>query len=1128
MKAILLIIFIAFSQICAYGQVKTAKNYLKEGIDSLNANNATSAIKLLSKAKKLSKKDLMLEVKVLAILAEAYSLNNDTILAPKTYQKTLELYNRNPRLKKSSKDYSAFLTKYGEWCIDKELYDKAKLLHLEAKEIRLKSVGRLHQDYAQSLNNLAILYLYQGLYQKAEPLFLKAKEINFKALGNFHPDYSGILNNLGTLYLYQGLYSKAEPLFLEAKEISFKSLGGLHQDYAQNLNNLAALYLFQGLYSKAEPLFLEAKEIRLKSLGRLHLDYAQSLNNLASLYEHKGQYGIAESLYIEAKEIRFKLLGSNHSLHANSLNNLAILYQYQGLYAKAEPLFLEAKEITFKVRGSDHPDYANSLNNLANLYEFQWLFAKAEPLYLEAKEIALKYLGSSHPDYAACLKNLARIYTFQHQYTKAEPLFLEAKKIEFNTLGISHPDYSFTIEELAKLYQSQGLYGKAEPLLLEAKEINFKALGSNHPDYASSLTYIARLYQSQGLYEKAEPLYLEAKDIINNSLGSSHPTFGWSLNNIYSLYQETNNPKALLYDSLQFESAKGTIFNNKDLNSQTFESIINEKRVYLNLSEYYKSHQISKVLSSTSLAYSQALLIKGLGLEAGITLRNAVASTSDSTTKDILNEYLDRSRYLNKLKESGNTTRKDYDSLELQISKLERELRTKSTEYNQFDRLLKADWKDIQKTLKPDEAAIEYVSFQWYDGKKLTDSTCYGAAVITQECTAPMLVVLKPEFMIEKAMKPVLDRATASNYIYSSSSTGKQKNKSEGLYSLIWKSVEPLIKDKKTVFVSPIGKLNQINFPALAITDGTEKPTGKMLMDQYKLITLGSTRSLLNRADWENNVYKNDANNKVLALGGIDYENVGYTTIDSTITASIKTEFRKPSRSRGGQFRNGFDYLAGSKLEADAIISLAHSENSTLLSGSNASEAKFKSIANSSNILHISTHGFFLNDSVDVSQKAGELSLSDPNKKLKVPKNPMSLTGLALAGSNKTWNKTSTNEEADSKNEDGILTALEVLNLDLSKTKLVVLSACETGLGQVSGAEGVLGLPRAFRLAGAKAVIMSLWKIPDLETVSFMTSFYKNYFDGKTVDQAFSETQLAMRSKYPDEPYKWAAFVLVR
>ena len=314
------------------------------------------------------------------------------------------------------------------------------------------------------------------------------------------------------------------------------------------------------------------------------------------------------------------------------------------------------------------------------------------------------------------------------------------------------------------------------------------------------------------------------------------------------------------------------------------------------------------------------------------------------------------------------------------------------------------------------------------------------------------------------------------------------------LYKMIWEPLDSLLRGISTIYYAPAGVLHTVSFAA--IPDGE----GKLLCDRYQLNCVGSTRQVIRSSVEKRKIMKD-----ILIYGGIEYSG------DSLQPATERGNELFAQRSmipeimqRGG----GWNYLKGTLDEALSLNSiLSKNHNIRLLTGSRATEESFKMLdtSRSPDIIHISTHGFFIPEKF-----SGETA-----------REPLLRSGLIMAGANKVW----LGGVAPEGRDDGILTAYEVSGLNLSQTKLVVLSACETGLGDIQGSEGVFGLQRAFKMAGVKYIIMSLWQVPDKETVTIMKTFYKLLEKKKNVRQAFNLTQRSMREKYA--PYFWAAFVLI-
>jgi len=973
--------------------------------------------------------------------------------------------------------------------------------------------SQLWRTYADS----ARIYGAQKNSGKAIEFYDKAKE-EFKKDSLGTNSYAQIRDSLAVLYVKKGEYKKAEPLYLEVKQTRELLFGKEDTNYAASCNNLAGLYWYMGQYEKAEPLYLEAMQIREKLLGKQHPDYANTCNGLAVLYDDMGQYEKAESLYLEAKQIKEKLLGKEHPSYANSCNNLAILYREMGQYEKAEPLCLEAKQIREKALGKEHPDYARSCNNLAILYWNMGQYEKAESLYLEAKQIKEKLLGKEHPSYATSCINLALLYWSMGQYEKAEPLYLEAKQIREKVLGKQHPDYAESCNNLAILYAAMGQYEKAEPLYLEAKQIREKVLGKQHPNYAQSCFNLAGLYFKMGQYEKAEPLYLEAKQIREKILGKRHPDYGESCNDLAILYWAMDQP-------LQAEREFKESFSVNAYNLFSVFQFTNEKektafiKNILGEDDKAYSFYLSSKLKSEQ-PYSLSLFHRNLILSSSEALQKQLFSANDTSLSNKYNEWINLRKYLSILySKPFNERKEDVANLEENADQQEEELARFSSGFKKQRQ--KVEWKDIRDKLQADEASIEFASFHFTNGKRITDSIYYVALVLRKDKPLPSSVFLFDEKQLQNLLTSTGNKTTNDGVmkLYGSRGAGVNSNLAIGksIYELVWKPLEKELTGIKTIYFAPAGILHRIAFAALPVNKK------EVLSDRFRLVQLASTASAVDQQP----SFITSSDNLQL-YGGIKYD-ADSTELKQTIRLYENNTKKENTRSIPDDLtRNGsFDYLPGTESEIEVIEKLAAAQqiHVVALSGIKATEESFKALDGkaSPSVIHIATHGFFFPDP-KVEQKNNFQGSPETNGSVfRRSDNALFRSGLLFTGANIAWQG-----KPIEGIEDGILTAYEVSNLYLPNTKLAVLSACETALGDIQASEGVYGLQRAFKIAGVQNLIMSLWKVPDAETVEFMQAFYKNLFAGKSISNAFYRAQTALKNKYRSDPYKWAAWVLVR
>ncbi len=1007
---------------------------------------------------------------------------------------------------------------YGNCCSNRGriFYIKGDFLgsekwYLECKGIREKVFGKDHPSYASCLSNLGLVYRDLKQFQKAEQLQLEAKAIREKVLGKEHPDYLHSLNSLATLHLDVGQYDKAEQMYLECKDLREKVLGKEHPDYAQSLGNLAVLYWRIGEYEKAEPLYLEALSIIGKSLGKKHPFYIYYLNNLSSLYLAMGQYEKAEPLYLECKAVREQILGREHPDYAASLNNLAVLYRVLGQYEKAEPLLLESQSIREKIIGKEHPDYAQSLNNLAILYRVMGQYEKAERLYLEAKAINEKALGKEHPDYALSLNNLASLYINKGQYEKAEALYLEAKAIWEKVVGKDHPDYVATLNNLASLYMDKGQYEKAEALFLEAKDIREKVLGKEHPDYASSLKNLASLYGNIGQYVKAEPLYLEAKAIWEKVVGKDHPDYAECLNDLAVLYQDVG----------QFNKATPCFLELSTVNKRLLEKAMghlseNELNNFIRLFSERQERtlyfaQVSRGQNLAPACYDNSLFYKGFLLNAANRIKHMAMTDSSSKKKYDLLKSLER-RLANEYSKPI-SERKGVEELEDKANTLEKDLARTVAGFGEAMR--QVSWKEVQTSLKEGEAAIEYVHYKYHD-KKATDSTMYAALILRKEMSAPVFIPLFEQRSLDSLLKSQNERkADYVNHLYTLSDRGAQtvNQPEKTLYELLWKPLAKELEGVRTVYYSPSGLLHRLNLGAIPINPE------ETLADRYNFMGMNSTRQLVIPSTTPS------AGNEVVLYGGLRYEaDTTENIVEPTLASRSRGELSfgiVDSTLRG----DNWNYLPGTEKEVKTISQIISGAgmHPVLKIDQKGNEAEFKKIGSESSsprILHIATHGYFF---PDVANNKFRNQNNANESVFKMSEHPMLRSGLILSSGNAGWKG---EKRLDGK-EDGVLTAYEISQMNLSNTELVVLSACETGLGDIQGNEGVYGLQRAFKIAGVKYIIMSLWQVPDKQTSMLMTTFYKKWLEDKmTIPDAFHAAQKELRELGFD-PYQWAGFVLI-
>ena len=1005
-------------------------------------------------------------------------------------------------------------------------YDKALQAIDSTEKIVLEKLGRLSASYAYCCFYHGMAYFHKKIYPEAEKWLLEAKNIQEQLNDRESLSYAHTLSYLAITYRGMTLYTKTEPLLYEAKAIVEKKVGKQHQEYATCLNYLAVLYHAMGNYEKAEPLWLEAKDIREKNLGKLDLDYASMVNNLAVLYKDMGNYEKAELFLLEVKDIRAKTAGKNRPEYLSILNNMAALYCTMGDFEKAEGLFPEINAINEKIGKKEEGIYWNAQSIQANAYAEMGSFEKAEPIFLNMKEAKESLFGKWHPEYAFALNGLSNLYIDMGNYEKAESILFEIKAILEKVSGKEHPDYAECLNKMASLYIETGQYPKAEALLIEASAILENKVGKEHPNYAKCQSDLANVYLLMGAYEKSEPLWLEAIAIQGKVLGENHASYANSLFGLITLYEKqkrfsASEPLLTAYASLQQArlSKAVTFLSERELAKYTIR--FRQYAHYLDAFLYDRQRAGQQLGTLPTLAFDQSLFYKGFLLDASGRLRKIADDSPE--TNEINNRLKGYRRRLAAEYAKSVAERKEVSELEEKATAVEKELAHLVTDYAQSAKQVK--WRDVQLTLKTGEAAIEFVHFQ-VDFPNKTDSVLYAALLLLPGADQARFVPLFEARQLNALLKSAGNgKADWMNLLYTGSGIGQKS-----LYELLWRPIEPALAGVQIIYFSPIGQLHRLNLGAITIPSELRGPSdATTLGERFLLIELGSTRQL---ATNNGNTATNYENNALL-FGGIQYE------MDSTAMASATADHKNnslTSPNRGLDFastdstlRGGrWQYLPWTNVEVTALDGILRGAGiqTTLYKDYAATEEIFKNMGlnqPSPRILHLATHGFFFPDP-KMTQDVGRSKLDGSEPVFKYSEHPMIRSGLLLAGGNYAWEK---GKPFKPEAEDGILTAYEISQMALSHTELVVLSACETGLGDIQGNEGVYGLQRAFKIAGAKYLIMSLWQVPDFQTQQLMSAFYRNWLQNKmSIPDAFRTAQQAMQMKFKD-PFFWAGFVLM-
>jgi CHAT domain-containing protein/tetratricopeptide (TPR) repeat protein len=959
-------------------------------------------------------------------------------------------------------------------------FDQAWVANLKAEEIALRVFGELSEQYISTCHQKALILIGKGQkadFEEAKEWLEKAIELLTELFGEEHASHGTLQNDLGILYFRNDEFNEAGKCLNKALEHTERSEGKYNTtSYYIRLNNIAGMYWQLGQYADAKDKFEEALEILAVILkGNLNADYAKVLNNYGNVLRFMGDYENALTALLEAVEVARANMDAKDAELGLLLNNLAEVYENLGQYEKSLPLFLESIENAENSVGKKHQYYVLRANNLGFLYMRLKRYEEAIVLFQEAAEMSEAAMGKANQEYVKCIHNLGAAYLRIGTESEADSLYRTALFTISEKLGEKHPYYANFQLSLANLYKDKKEYELADSLYKEALNTKIRTLGKIHPKTARALQDMAALNRERKLYSKADSLFYEAAVIQQEILGNA----------------ARHLPEEMLHKY-----------------ASTFSDWLNTLYSYC--------HNRVNVGYISQAAYDASLFHKGFVLHNVRLIRKVVEK--DSATFAQYEKYQVYSHLLSQEEKKPAALQQKVLGYREEMEKLERLLTLEAAGFSETAR--QVVWQEVQSALRPGAAAVEFVHYRYMTPKE-TYSTMYAALVLLPGAAAPAFIPLCEE---RELMALVQDGGAGmediANVVYRGATgivipdEGPQPEKR--LYGLLWQPLEELLQGMQTVYYAPSGLLHRINLSAI------QTPEAGILGKRHHLIALGSTRQLVPEANIRPETYGQE----IALFGGIHFEADTTLTpppIDSMDIFAGLVLRGAPIDSTHRQ--SAWGYLTGTAQEVQNIQARLERQGLPvrLYSGHEASEEAFKQLGEvgrlSPRVLHLATHGFFSPDPKAISRNM------DGEPVFKWSDNPMIRSGLVLAGGNHAWRHGSPLYPGM---EDGILTAQEISQMNLRNTELVVLSACETGLGDIEGNEGVYGLQRAFKIAGAQYLIMSLWKVPDAETAQFMEAFYGHWLEeGWSIPDAFRMTQEELRERYKEEPYRWAGFVLV-
>ncbi len=1018
-----------------------------------------------------------------AALGTFYHGRNEWEKADGYYRDALANYDKSN--KGSQLEYAATNLNLAALCADLAMTKEALERVTESGVIISNLRGKDNALYLSVLNRTGLVREQADQFAEAEAAFTEARRLAARLPVVPDAERSVLLNGLGEIAMKKGNYARADSMFQAV--LGPYEAGGKSRDryYSASLVNLAACRQFQGRFNDALALVRKSVGTTRKLYGVNSLAYGNALENESILRMRLGDMANAK-VSLDSAVIIYEQSGKESLPYADGLMSLARYQQITGDYTRAEPYLKNAREIIRAKKGTESPEFANVQNSLALLYQTLGNYRDAEASLLEAKTILQKTRGTTHAEYATVVQNLAALYQLEGAYDKAEPLQREALDIDRKVLGENHPHYAITLQNMATLSQKLGRKDEAKGMLEKVLNITGQQLGKKHPSYITTLSNLAALYQDQGNFVQAEIHWKQSADLRKEVLGEDHPDYARSLYGLAGVYHAQGQwSKAKIYYEPVVDKYLKQV--------EEFFPALSEKEksaFYAKIKPVFDAYQdffvqyLHAVPAEREVTlgklYDLQLNTKAILLAATNKVRARILTSGDPGLQELFRNWLGTKeqivRYISASKDDRDKLGLNLAQLEDRANELEKQLSAKSDAFRSHVEKEKIRWTDVRNSLDDGEAAIEILRIR----KKYTkDSLYYVGLILRKGSPSPEMIIWKHGAQLE-GRKFKYHRNTIKYHVNDTVS-----------YAFYWQPIEDRVKAGTTLYLSCDGVFNKVNFNSLY-----EPDSRRFVIDGYKLHQVSNTRELLDRKT----AAKTSSNSATL-FGFADF-NLGEADV---VAHGSK---RNLARSLGFEGES-IPVLPATEKEVDEIAGLLtknawHSLNYKRIE---ATEENLKKQENPK-VMHIATHGFFLSD-VDL----------DDSENSELAQNPLFRSGVLLAGAG-------VDREESKRVEDGVLTAYEAMNLNLDQTELVVLSACETGLGEVRNGEGVYGLQRSFLVAGANTVLMSLWQVDDVATQELMNAFYGFWVSGTEKHEAFRKAQLQMKEKY-QIPYFWGAFVLI-
>lgn len=954
----------------------------------------------------------------------------------------------------------------------KKIFEES-YINMVAKEIAAK-----HKDKLTILFSLAELYELTDNYTEATKVLNEAVLVARSKYRRDVPEYAVALDQLAKMEIKVGMYTEAEDHIKEAIPVleKVRKENDWIAQYIHAIETQARLYGIKGMFDEAESNLKESSN-RIRKANVIIEDELSTAAELSTLLIQLGKYADTDRLLTELISQNEALFGTSSIRLIEPLVNRGKIQLARGEYTEAEKTAQRANQIAVKTYTDNSTKTALTQRLLSDIYYTLGDYDKAEDNIKKAITSQEKQFSRKHVEVAKSLSQLALIKFYKGDNRKdVEKMMIEARDIVGEKLNKDNPLYADILKNLAVVYISEKRYDLAFNSLTIAEAIWRAKTGSkNNINAAGIYTLTGDVYYQQKNYKKADEFYTKSKDLYKKFFSVTHPEYVKvlsKLSKVYYMQKDYKGAKASIEESL----------NNYEGFIKTYFPALSEreKAKYWNTIkgdfEFYNTLALGQLEDFRDLAgkvYNYQLLTKALLLNSSIKIRERILNSKDENLKARYTDWVAKKELMTLAlsMSPGQLIENEIDPnlLAQEVERLEKELSQKSELFGQSFEDKRITYEDVIKSLKPNEVALEMVRYRYFN-HSFTDSVIYAALYVKSDLKRPKAIVLSNGHRLE----------TRNFRYYRNAIEGKIHD--EISYGAFWAPIQKEIGQASTIYLSPDGVYNLINLEAIPT------PDGKYILDNSNIVLVSNTKDIYLK--------------KIKSRKAADN------------TASM---FGNPSFYMTASADASISALPGTEKEINQLQLLLKQKgwDTKEYMEKTATEETVKEL-NSPKIFHVATHGFY--------KPTEELTLESEmeSNEAQLTQNPLMRTGLLLKGAGDLLDKTDYNYNM----ENGILTASEAMNLSLDRTDLVVLSACETGLGQLEAGEGVYGLQRAFLVAGAKVLIMSMFKVSDEATQKLMLKFYQKWLNSGNLRQSFVDAKKELRIEYP-EPIYWGAFIII-